>query len=867
MFLIFSRTKIVVGVFWRQIPFLLDSGKQIIKKMSSKGAWKKKASSSSSSRRRSDPSSLDVEESDHKTTTSRKRKQSSNSGKKSLNLVCSQSDVDSSNSQYASSPSQLSSNSSSNSSTRKKLEKTSPSVSCCDDEEKPSRQWKKKSPSKFSKVIDDESEEEEPEEYTPPKKKKHTIVISDEDDEDSVMETKKAVKNRVTPTGMSWCEKHVPTDISEIWIKPNVVSDFEDWICSYPKDISFKNKPCIVIGPGGSGKRTMVYLMIKKHFGFGRVHIYHPNKINKDEQQVEDNQMGETKNWIEDLNKGPNPNSVISSFRDFLRTTIVKKSLNLSSNSNDLDISYVQSHTNSDVKKTSTSLGGYNVDIIVIEELPPVHTKQQKEKLFQALHYGLSLLQNLEINKRKRLVKFIVLHDHTNSSSSDYDLLVNYPKEFRESCTVVKITKPPKTIITPILKNISRKEKCFSKVSEEDFNIIVSGSNGDLRHAINQLEYFVLGVKNGKMDLFSSPVKSDKLKKVEKQAKKIADSIKKKSKNKKAKEQQSKTFNIHMDIGTTIHHAAARVLYGKRDKNTGILEFNLEKDVLNVYKSEKNIPEQTLTNYVQSNSPYFCKDITALSKSLDAFSLSDSSFGRKMSNTYEDTQQTTTFNEYQFLTTSRAVLYYHQGHIPDAKGLKSVLAPKLVKSVFKEREEKLKQLLLLVKNQDSDESMVKKAYLGFLPFEDVSTFSHLFNLKETLADVLPYLLSMLHKTRLNIPSYLNINEMHRYPKFTKNSLSSSDDIETCDTEADDIALSRALSIKQDMSQSVVSSLVSYLTMGLTMTDDALFPVPQDDTIESAEEIEEDKIEDEFDDEFYAEILDILETEAKENCTE
>lgn len=71
------------------------------------------------------------------------------------------------------------------------------------------------------------------------------------------------------------------------------------------------------------------------------------------------------------------------------------------------------------------------------------------------------------------------------------------------------------------------------------------------------------------------------------------------------------------DESLDLHHAAARILYGKRTSD-GKLEFDIEKVAHSVHADEK-----VLISYVHHNALDFCTEVEDLEQVFEHFSLAD----------------------------------------------------------------------------------------------------------------------------------------------------------------------------------------------------------------------------------------------------
>jgi len=850
----------LINEFWRELLCnsfgLVIQILELLKKMSSSGGWKKKASKSSP----------------HDIPPSRKKK-ASPVDRKPLNLVFSQDSSPSMSPPSSHHTKRKISNTSddgikSSSSKRNTRESTVISLDDSSDDDfkfesdRKKKKVQKPSPRK-SKVIDDDEEDQpktsndddfddfdlddetissildDMEELSSSSTTKNNIPI-DVDSEDE------AATEEDTST-LDWYEKYAPTDPDDLLVNAKTVQRFEDWLCRSPTENSFQHT-CVVAGSGGSGKRSMVYLMIHKHFGFGNVHIYHPQKMLKKSEVAEPsyardvNSEDSNVGWLynkdetdllnaflsekdltrsrqlsqryhehggfDSMPKGPSASQVIEDFKSFLRSCIMKRTLTFSNQSVDTDVAFIHKllHVSTREKKKKTTLPDHHVTLLVIEELPPATTKQQKEKLFECLNGIHSLLE--KYSQGKRLIKMIVIHDHSGSSTPEYDVMVHFPREFMDRSALIKVNKFSMTSMTKQLTRICKLEKVHRFVDATDYKEIAEGADGDMRHAINQMQFFAttLGKK--------APKKLQKKKTIE---------LPKMKQNKKPKEVISKTNNSTRDCQTTIHHVVARILYGKRIN--GRVEFDLESDVLNLYQNSnsKASSEQTITNYVQTNAPHFCTDISALSQSLDTFSHCDATFGKKyFNNKHEVTQQTTTFNQYQFLTTSQSVLYHHQTHVSKPDKLKQVLAPQVMKCLYQTREEQVKQLLFLFQQSDVDNTLLKKAAYGTFPYDLIGLLSDVTG-RETFETTVPMLVEM-QKSRRGLGPW---RTMHNYPKNREKALvgGSSDAIETMD-----VVLNQAAKFATDLNQSVLSLVFTHL-FGYGRDDVSLYVPPKEDDIE------------------------------------
>ncbi|KAL9653427.1 hypothetical protein ABK040_002063 [Willaertia magna] len=753
---------------------------------------------------------------------------------------------------------------------------------------------------KSSSSDDQEEDEEDLKRMNKQKKKKKSNSSS------ITSNNRKIDVSNATQLDEDWCHLYTPKDFNDFIISQKTIQKVEQWISSDTNNLknNYRNNKfysCIVIGPGGSGKRSLIYHLLNKYNY--KINIYHNQSSNKqlnnnnnsidifrklDESEFLDDWINTNNNNYHKkivkyyerggndtiFSKGPNTLQTINNFKEFLKTFISKKTLNLisSNDNNNMNKSNNRNVNNNEITK----------EVIVVDELPPCYSKLQKEKLFQILNDSLQMIKQTNNNNNKRIIRLIIIQDHSSNTNADYDLLINFPNDFVMTSEILKFNAFTTKMIEKKLKNICDLQRI--DFSDQVLNEIAIGSHGDLRHAICQLQFYTFSKKksnsihsffnnnnsnNNKSSIVTDIAtinNHDELKKKARaEAKRILQKRKNNNNNNLNNNKTCKTNTSFRDIGTTIHHAVGRILYGKRLKN-GKIEFDLERDVMNLYKnnnntSNYNTSEKMLTNYIHANAPSFCNDIQKLSESLDSFSLVDSIYSKRIdTSNYEDLQQTTTFSQYYFLIPSLSVLYHHQGNIPKVEGgLKKITAPKLMKVFFQQREEQFRQLKFLFEFVNLETNVFGKQLqfdnnhqqqlmrIGELPLNYCHNFMAHKDLFETNIPYLTLMKDDLTKQnrKFSWPASFS-SRFHQYPirgsDVNRKLVNSTDEIELESTENEETVdysnLNNISTTRNNttLDSSVVSSVLTSLNPLLFgKNDDEIIVnsnIPKDDEIEN-----------------------------------
>lgn len=406
----------------------------------------------------------------------------------------------------------------------------------------------------------------------------------------------------------------------------------------------------------------------------------------------------------------------------------------------------------------------------LVSELPMTHNNHQmKEKLFEILR------RNCLSSSPKRN-PVVIIHNVYDSASLRGNLRKCFPKEFFNAPNVhiVEVKGFTAAAIRSILNDIISKER--SKRSNVGYNFpslvqssalddIITKSNGDLRHAINQLQFICIRQS-----------RSSNLLNWSKEAENIItrfrdfqfdlndnynddndhkddnvhnhtntsnddDSMMKRSTKKNSKDNMDNRFQRRNEQGFAtvrsrqalmqsfendeirdpvidIHHATARVLYGKRTAS-GHLDFDLEHNVLrSVYSND-----HTLVSYIHNNVLNFCDSIEDVSDILENFSYGDMFCNRRLFETggvsYNQPRlnadyQNEPLSIYSFLISCYGVLYHNQKNRSKNR-FRNIYAPKFNRVNLDARD--LKEQLLTTFSNDGASIRCQQELLDIVPYE------------------------------------------------------------------------------------------------------------------------------------------------------
>jgi DNA polymerase III delta prime subunit len=337
-----------------------------------------------------------------------------------------------------------------------------------------------------------------------------------------------------------------------------------------------------------------------------------------------------------------------------------------------------------------------------VSELPLTHeSKRQKSELFEILRNNI-----IRSDSNRRRNPIVIIHHIFDSPTVASNLNRSFPKEILQAPNVVVVQMKPfgkrdmKTVLTRILANEKRlsanaQAYDFRALSNnENMENIITKADGDLRQAIMQLQFLTTRQADN-MSGSSDKKEADKLYKKFTNFK--FDDIGTDEIVNKRRRQDSK-FDLlsyrkavlretedtsTRDSIVDIHHAAARVLYGKRKPN-GKLDFNLEKDVLNSVHANENV----VVSYMHHNLPRFCSSIEDLSRMMENFSIGDTfchsrlfSSGQQNGTRVNADYEKESLSIYNFLISSYGTMYYNQKH-RTKNDFRQIYAPKITKVFF-----------------------------------------------------------------------------------------------------------------------------------------------------------------------------------------
>ncbi|KAL0477510.1 cell cycle checkpoint protein RAD17 [Acrasis kona] len=499
-----------------------------------------------------------------------------------------------------------------------------------------------------------------------PIKKNELIVVDDDSPNDfsEISRNKPLVKrktkttpkqkNKQTKTNPTdnklWCNKYSPRLGQDIKVHQNKVKAVSAWINASVQGNN-DGQILLLVGPPGAGKATMIDVLLQNY------------NVIKYQHDVQSDEWGER-------NKGYQ--SRMSHFREFMSQATRYSLLSL----------------------TSKEAPRSNQTFVVIDELPFAKPKsaQHNER-----H---DILTHFLTRHNAARSPLIIIHHTFKSSTVHADIWANYPKGFVNSHQVTKIDINPMTTacIKKILTNVYEKEK----ISRSIIEAISASADGDLRHAIQQLQFVCLPSS------FKPKPKKVKSTKMFKKSDDDED------------DECDDDDDTSRDTFIDLFHATGRVLHGKRNPD-GTLERNLERDVLDKIHAQ----EDAQVNYLFQNYLNFMgEDMDALQKCSDSMSMADT-----FAQPGEDVNDRR-FYLYSFLISNKGYQHHNKNNTLRSR-FQSITAPK-IRSVEIEKSSKSSQLLNCLDHDFyADHGHHRDAFMG-----NVVPFIGLINPRHPISDIL-----------------------------------------------------------------------------------------------------------------------------------
>ena len=221
--------------------------------------------------------------------------------------------------------------------------------------------------------------------------------------------------------------------------------------------------------------------------------------------------------------------------------------------------------------------------ILLIREIPNFFFHNNESNKFHDL-----LREFLKFSKSSLIFLFTNSASSSSSDSSNYYKL--FPSDLRRDLSVIELTfnSMANSYMSKHLERICKLES-FTFADKEFINNLVLASNGDLRHALNQLELISAqfrGSKDSKFNPNAALVKNDKVKRTT-NVKKTSGKLDKQSFESGTKDQ---SFGIFRGLG--------KVLYRKNIDLAETKSNNHDiKDVKALFDAEKKLPKSLKKYY------------------------------------------------------------------------------------------------------------------------------------------------------------------------------------------------------------------------------------------------------------------------------
>ncbi|CAO3684340.1 unnamed protein product [Umbelopsis ramanniana] len=344
-----------------------------------------------------------------------------------------------------------------------------------------------------------------------------------------------------------WFQKYIPRSEKDLAVTPAKVRAVKDWITeSLRTNTQNGNKLLIISGPSGCGKSTTVRTLARA-MAFD-IHEWMP--------------FGPTTKWS-DLENKQDHESMMSNFIEYLTRSLRHDKA-------------LQSTTKLNAKERKK--------VVLIDDIPDLSNGSSRQR-FHSFIRGICRTTDTHVPVILTLTTIEESRGDEPTKGykrNTYDFSERgvIPADILRSAFCTKIQYTP---ITPkkLSKIISSIYKCEALEASMDFDAIAAVSNGDIRSAINNLQFYATPKQdNGSVD-------------------------------------HVKASTMGREASLDLFHAIGKVLYAKRTSK-GVLESNPE-DIL----TSLCVPEQTFILWLHQNYPPFMEDMDSCANAVDYLSLAN----------------------------------------------------------------------------------------------------------------------------------------------------------------------------------------------------------------------------------------------------
>ena len=264
-----------------------------------------------------------------------------------------------------------------------------------------------------------------------------------------------------------WIDKYPPTTSSELCVAPKKVKEVGVWLDEATATPSFRSnkKLLILVGTPGIGKSTTVRVLCdeKKLSLLYWNESFVPRAYNEGSSEF----------------SGVQQSSAMDSFHEFLQ----QSSVGLHS----LDFIFHVKNNNAS-PMTSSSSSTNNPSVILLENLPNLHGPDMEFNFRQIMEEHLSKAQTPTI---------LIFSDVSEGKHRPKDLerLIDPKILYSDAVTIMQIHSVTKAKMKKVVGNISKKQG-HGELTKEMIEELHLQSNGDIRHAIMNLQLQSAGLKS-----------------------------------------------------------------------------------------------------------------------------------------------------------------------------------------------------------------------------------------------------------------------------------------------------------------------------------------------------------------------------------
>lgn len=481
-----------------------------------------------------------------------------------------------------------------------------------------------------------------------------------------------------TEPGVLWCEKYCPLSEADLAVHKKKIAEVRDWLLAH---LCSQTGSAILLltGPPGSGKTATVQVLVKE--------------------------IGvEIQEWVNPLNPFVQNDLVESDWRNYEDMVRPESQLKRFQNF------FLRAN-----KYPCLSLGSSDVNqgkkIILIEDMPNLFYRNAAELHDLLSHYARS---------GRNPVVFIV----SDSSSNDTNAYRLFPKDVIQMLAISTISFNPASVtsLNKVANKIvsieaQKRNLAFQAPSKEIIDALVSGSNGDIRGMINNLQFSCL---KG----CSSTFQKQKHSKRSRPTRESKSQSEKSSSKKSGKNESSSVSMIGgKDTSLFLFRVLGKILYCKREENCSTSMNSLPLHLKHherrpLLENPENVFEkchmsgENLTLYLHQNYMDFFNNVDDVSIACDYLSDADHLTAEWM--------HRSTLSEYTPCLAIRGLMFCNQGR--SATGWRPLHKPQWY-SVLKKRRNNIATAMELFQEYTRNTAQLHCEIIPYLALSGVPLLS------------------------------------------------------------------------------------------------------------------------------------------------